>query len=238
MDFFKNRRLTPSDFSSPEAFIQQALVAYGSAAGMAVFEELRAAYAPRPYHNWQHLQHLARMLEVLIAGELDEKFIPRDPRWTQEVDGDWEAVLWALLGHDVIMHEPGKNPVELSANWTQARVLSLTGHSEMAQESARLIRLTDYGAKPPPLSLRDALFVDADMAILGAPAPLYDAYARGILAEYESYGHTPDAVRSGRIAFLRTLNPSTLFHTRTARWYFTEPATVNIARELAFLNAA
>ena len=60
-----------------------------------------------------------------------------------------------------------------------------------AARVAALIDLTArHGRSPPKRSIEDAaLFLDCDMAILGAEPAVFDAYDRGIAAEYR--GHVP-----------------------------------------------
>lgn len=80
-----------------------------------------------------------------------------------------------------------------------------------------------------------ALFLDADLAILGAPPGVYDRYAAAIRNEYQ---HIPEpAYRAGRAAVLEGFAArACLFFSDPGRQLWEEPARQNLARELAGLS--
>ncbi|MFC3551697.1 hypothetical protein ACFOLC_11825 [Lysobacter cavernae] len=140
---------------------------------------LEAAYAtpPRAYHNFQHVQEVLRHYDVVAEG----------PGWLQPA----EAYL-AVLYHDAI-YEAGKRDNEArSAQLAREHLAHWASPQDVdAERVAALIELTArHGSLAPGDVDRDAaLFLDCDMAILGAEPALFDAYDRGIAAEYR--GHVP-----------------------------------------------
>ncbi|HEY0662026.1 MAG TPA: hypothetical protein VGD21_11990 [Lysobacter sp.] len=155
---------------------------------------LEAAYAmpPRAYHNFSHVQEVLRHYDAVAAG----------PGWQQPL----EPYL-AVLYHDAI-YEAGRRDnearsaelaVEHIARW-------LPDAGVDAARVAELINLTArHGTFLPGDVDRDAaLFLDCDMAILGAAPAVFDAYDRGIAAEYR--GHVPAWLfKLNRRRFLKAL---------------------------------
>ncbi len=158
------------------------------------FDALQAAYAspPRAYHNFQHVQEVLRHYHEVTAG----------PGWRQPVE-----VGLAVLYHDAI-YEAGRRD-----NETRSAELAVTHVSRWwstagidAQRVVDLIELTARHGSLQPADVDDeaALFLDCDMAILGAEPALFDAYDRGIAAEYR--GHVPAWLfKLNRRRFLKAL---------------------------------
>lgn len=140
---------------------------------------LETAYATptRAYHNIRHVEEMLRHYRDVAAGA----------GWRQPVE-----VLLAVLYHDAI-YEPGRADNEArSAELAQAHVARwLPDKGIDAGRVAELINLTArHGRLASEEVDRDAaLFLDCDMAILGAEPAMFDAYDRGIAAEYR--GHVP-----------------------------------------------
>ena len=137
---------------------------------------LEAAYAspPRAYHNFQHVLEVLRRYDEAAEG----------PGWKQPV----EAAL-AVLYHDAI-YEAGQSDNEsrsaaLAAEhierWLPSRGIDVARVRELIDLTAR------HGAfAPGDVDEEAALFLDCDMAILGAAPEVFDAYDRGIAAEYRA----------------------------------------------------
>lgn len=138
---------------------------------------LEAAYAtpPRAYHNLQHVHEVLRHYDAVTAG----------PGWRQPAE-----VYLAVLYHDAI-YEAGRRDnearsaelaVEHIARWLPDQGID-------AARVAELIHLTARHGQfaPGDVDGEAALFLDCDMAILGAGPALFDAYDRGIAAEYRSH---------------------------------------------------
>ncbi len=160
---------------------------------------IRAAYAtpPRAYHNDCHVEAVLALYDVVEAG----------PGWSQACE-----VRLAMLYHDAI-YEAGHGDNEArSAELAIAHIARWLPDSGIdTARVAGLINLTarhghfvpgDFGADPSSSDTKH--FLDCDMAILGAEPAAFDAYDRGIAAEYR--GHVPAFVfRLNRRRFLKKL---------------------------------
>ena len=139
---------------------------------------IATAYAtpPRAYHSLAHVGEVLKHFVEVGAG----------PGWTQPAE-----VAAAILYHDAIYVAGAKD------NEARSAVLAREQFAQWPQEGldldrvAALIDMTArHGAWSPsdfPGEGRDAdtrLFLDCDMAILGAAPDVFDAYDRGIAAEY------------------------------------------------------
>ena len=155
---------------------------------------LEAAYAtpPRAYHDFAHVAAVLRHYRDVAAG----------PGWRQPAEV-WLAVLY----HDAV-YEPGQGDNEarsaLLAREHMARWLPDAGID--VDRVAQLVELTARHGQlqPDDVDGDAALFLDCDMAILGAPPAAFDAYDHGIAAEYR--GRVPAFVyRLNRRRFLKAL---------------------------------
>lgn len=155
--------------------------------------ELEIFYAtpPRAYHNFGHVQEVLRHYAEVTEG----------PGWTRPI----EPYL-AVLYHDAIYDAGRKDNESRSAELAVekiARWLPVAG-----VDSARVAQLINYTARHGQLDAADvdrdaALFLDCDMAILGAEPAAFDAYDRGIAAEYR---HVPRWLfKLNRRRFLKAL---------------------------------
>jgi predicted metal-dependent HD superfamily phosphohydrolase len=120
---------------------------------------------------------------------------------------DAAFVGYAIWFHDAV-YQPGEpNNETLSADWART---SLAHDPTLAERVAQVIEMTKNHAEGKADG-DAALFLDMDIAILGAPWATYRAYAAGIRAEYP---HVVDAAfAAGRGAFLE----KQLAHRRTFR---------------------
>lgn len=184
--------------------------------------DLEAAYAtpPRAYHGYAHVRAVLAHCQAVAEG----------PGWVHP-----REVQLAALYHDAI-YEAGRNDNEArSAALARAQVERwLPGAGVDMARVEQLILLT---ARHGTLAAADvdpeaALFLDCDMAILGAPPEVFDAYDRGISEEYA--GHVPGFLfRLNRRRFLKHLlrSPriflSAFFHQR-----LDAPARANLRRRL------
>nr|WP_054664506.1 hypothetical protein [Stenotrophomonas acidaminiphila] len=154
--------------------------------------EIEAAHAqpPRAYHNFGHVQALLQHHRDVAAG----------PGWRQP-----REVALAMLYHDAV-YEAGRGDNEArSAMMARAAIARwLPDAGVDAERVAALIELTArHGhVRGDELDADAALFLDADMAILGAPPDVFDAYDRGIAEEYR--GKVPGLLfRLNRRRFLK-----------------------------------
>lgn len=137
---------------------------------------LEAAYAVpvRAYHHFGHA------LDVLAEVET----LAETPGWRQP-----REVQLAALYHDAV-YEAGRRDNETRsaelarehlARWLPDAGLDVARVVELIELTARHGRLL-----PADVDEEAALFLDCDMAILGAEPTRFDAYDRGIAAEYRS----------------------------------------------------
>lgn len=185
--------------------------------------EVKVAYAqpPRAYHNFAHVQALLHHYRDVADG----------PGWEQPLE-----VLLAVLYHDAI-YEAGRGDNEQrSAQLAQVAIGRWLPETDV--DVARVIALIELTARHGSLRGEEldhdaALFLDSDMAILGAPEPVFDAYDHGIAEEYR--GKVPGFLfRLNRRRFLKGVlaQPriffSDFFHAR-----YDAPARANLRRVTA-----
>lgn len=159
-----------------------------------LWAELEAAYAtpPRAYHNFDHVREVLRHYGEVAAG----------PGWKQPVE-----VALAVLYHDAIYQAGRRDNEARSAELAAAHIARYL--PEAGIEVRRVVELIDLTARhgqidPSQVDEEAALFLDGDMAILGAPPEAFDAYDRGIASEYR--GHVPGPLfRLNRRRFLKGL---------------------------------
>jgi predicted metal-dependent HD superfamily phosphohydrolase len=175
---------------------------------------------PRHYHTIDHVVEVARWYQV----------VAREPGWTHP-----REVFLAVLFHDVVYQAGARDNEQRSAavavdatrRWLDAGID--TAHV------TRLIELTARhgGLRPADVDAETALFLDCDMAVLGAPADVYARYEQGVAAEYLGV-YPPELFAQGRRRFLEGLLAreriylSPFFHAR-----LDEPARANLRNALA-----
>jgi predicted metal-dependent HD superfamily phosphohydrolase len=157
----------------------------------------------RRYHDCSHL------LWLLEEAERRSAFI-EDPAF----------VGFAIWFHDAI-YQPGRADNEAqSAAWARA---ALGFDGARAERVARVIEMTKNHWQGEAAG-DAALFLDMDIAILGAEPAIYRAYAAGVRAEYAQFADS--AYAAGRSAFLDAV----LARTRIFRTGFYETALSSCAR--------
>ena len=188
-------------------------------AATAAFARLAARYRrpPRAYHTLAHARQVVTAVEQLA-------------RYAVEVD----SVRLAAWHHDAV-YEPGATDNEVRSAIFAARSLS---HLPLApariREVERLIRLTATH-RAAPGDDNGQVLSDADLAILGAPPPTYEAYARAIRREYAFV--EADAYRRGRLRVLRhLLARSTIYYTPVWQQEREPRARQNLRREITRLQ--
>ena len=148
----------------------------------------------------------------------------------------FEVAIWY---HDAV-YDPARPDNEArSADLMRAELGDLAD-PDLVERADRMIRLTAGHHLSPdvPAGWRGdtALFLDLDLAVLGASAAAYDAYEAGIAAEYGPV-HGP-AYRPGRAGFLEALlaRPR-LYHSERFHARLDAPARANLRRALAGLRS-
>lgn len=140
---------------------------------------LEAAHAdpPRAYHTLAHAQVVLGEVEAIAAG----------PGWTHP-----REVALAAAYHDAV-HVPGAADNEARSaalvrehvgRWMPDAGIDVDRVAQLIEYTARHGRITASDLADDPAPLDAMRFLDCDMAVLGAPAPVFDAYHRGIAAEY------------------------------------------------------
>ncbi|WP_312709858.1 hypothetical protein [Stenotrophomonas sp.] len=158
------------------------------------WQALEAAYAtpPRAYHHFGHVRAVLQHCQQVAVG----------PGWQQPVE-----VYLAALYHDAVYQAGRKDNEARSAQLALQAIAEVPALAQVdAARVEQLILLTArHGAlRPDEVDAEAALFLDCDMAILGAPAEVFDAYDRGVAEEYR--GVVPGFLyRAGRRRFLQGL---------------------------------
>jgi predicted metal-dependent HD superfamily phosphohydrolase len=162
----------------------------------------------RVYHDQSHL--------IWLLDEADRR---------AALIRDEEHLGYAIWFHDAVRTGPDNET--LSADWART---SLAHEPELAARVARVIEMTKNHAEGDADG-DAALFLDMDIAILGAPWETYCAYAAGIRREYP---HIVDpAFAAGRGAFLaKQLEHARAFRTELYESELAETARANMAWEL------
>lgn len=182
---------------------------------------IRAAYEtpPRAYHSFAHVQAVLGHFHQVAAG----------PGWQAP-----KEVFLAILFHDAIYEAGRKDNEAKSADLARTAIETFLPRAglDVARIEA-LIRLTArHGrVKPSEVDPDAAHFLDCDMAILGAPPEVFDAYDAAIAHEHRATAAF--LYRLGRRRFLKGLLRapriflSDFFHQR-----LDAPARENLRRAL------
>jgi predicted metal-dependent HD superfamily phosphohydrolase len=190
----------------------EAIAVLGGTPG--AWPDLRARYG-EPHRRYHTLSHAAA--------------VARDSAWLAEDLGETDRAIVAVAAwaHDVVYDaKPGEDE-RASARWARE---ALDGVDETHKKRVEgLILATIQHDAPPDDRLATAL-LDADLAVLGAPAEDYAVYAQGVRQEYAKY---PDDVwREGRIAVLERMLARPLYRSEAARTRWATAAETNLAAEL------
>lgn len=167
----------------------------------------------RAYHDLGHLAH--------VFAELDAV-----PLWDP-------AVEWAAWYHDAV-YRPGKRDNERRSAVLARAALEEVGLRHLASRVVQLIEATaTHDARSDDTVAQ--LFLDADMAILGAAPATYERYARGIRREHR--GVPAFLYARGRHHFLRdVLARRSIFLTDHFQRRYEQSARENLRRELRVSN--
>lgn len=173
----------------------------------------------RRYHTREHLVAVLDLVDEL-AGHADDPDLVRLAAWF----------------HDAV-YDPRRGDNEERSAVKAERVLADTDlPPEAVAEVARLVRLTATHT-PGPADRNGQVLCDADLAILGADAERYAAYAAAVRSEY---AFVPEEhFNAARADILRSLLAKpTIFHTPPARERFERRARRNLHQELSRLESA
>lgn len=184
-----------------------------------IFAGLIARHS-EPQRHYHGLSHLTALLALL------DKHAPH----IQPSSPNRLAIWW----HDAIYDPTAKDNEEQSAILARNDLAKLGAPSDLIDDIATIILATKNHWAGPLLGEYD-LFLDADIAILGAPPATYDAYTAAVRKEYA--WASDDAFCAGRSVFLaQALTWPRLFRTDTFETAYAAPARANMQRELATLT--
>lgn len=173
--------------------------------------------AGRAYHGIVHLADcLARLDETPVQAPERDRV---------------EAALWY---HDAVYDSRANDNEERSAVRARRALTDLGITAVVADDVARLVRLTDHQALPQDSAGR--LVCDIDLSILGRPRAEFDAYDAAIRAEY---AWVPDAVyRASRRQVLGALLArDTIYGTEAFRRRYEVQARDNLRRAMSRLES-
>jgi predicted metal-dependent HD superfamily phosphohydrolase len=169
----------------------------------------------RVYHDHSHLVWLLDEADRLGARIRDAAFV--------------EYAIWF---HDAV-YQPGETDNEaVSAEWARA---FLAADADLAERVGRVIEMTRDHAEGEAEG-DAALFLDMDIAILGAPRETYCRYAAGVRREFGVFADS--AFAAGRASFLeKQLARARTFRTDYYDQGLGENARANMAWELEEMRA-
>lgn len=171
----------------------------------------------RKYHNFEHIE---KMIDFLQAYE--------------QVIKDGVGVKLAVYLHDVVYDTKAKDNEGQSAQYAQNYLIQLGVPDNIVAHVLGLIRAT---AKHEVIEddTDSAIFLDADLAILGSSEEDYDKYAAKIRQEYAWV--PDDQYRAGRKTVLTNfLSRPKIYFTERAGKDLEEQSRKNIERELVRLS--
>jgi len=176
----------------------------------------------RHYHSLAHI-------EAMLALAAEFRHALRDP----------EAVEAAIWFHDAVYDSRAKDNEEKSAALAGEKLASRTGPQRLARIRAMIDATATHQlpASGDDDAMKDAaLFLDMDLAILGAGPDAFEAYEKAVRREY---GWVEEPMwRAGRAAVLQGfLARPHIYHSAEFRRRSEAAARRNIERSLAALRA-
>jgi len=183
-----------------------------------LWDEIEKQYGAkgRHYHTMQHLEYMfARLLEH--KGNIAE----------------WDTLIFSVAYHDIVYSATAKDNEEKSACIAVKRLTQINFPPEKMQRCKEQILATSQHLASADHDTN--LFTDADLSILGAPWPAYEAYFKNVRKEYRIY---PDFLYNpGRKkAITHFLEMDYIFKTAAFRDRFEAGARANINAELEILT--
>jgi predicted metal-dependent HD superfamily phosphohydrolase len=179
-----------------------------------LWQEVEQAYQAegRHYHTLPHLNHLLSELT------------PFQSHFKQ-----WDAIVLAIVYHDIVYRVPGNDNEKESADLAENRLQSISFPIAEIDQCKRLIMAT----KKHKANDREIdLFTDADLSILGAEPEAYQQYAAQVRKEYQIF---PDPIyNQGRKKVLsHFLHGPVIFKTPEFFEKYERAARINLQWEAA-----
>ena len=194
---------------------EQALTLLGLAprttTATAIIADLVKRYS-EPHRHWHTSKHLEQMLSTLAE-------------WCDKPD---PALILATLFHDAVYVAGYHTNEELSAALAEKQLTFINAPQQVIRKVQSMILATR--SHSVVTDQNTALLIDADLAILGAPADIYRSYSAAIRREHADI--SPARYRIGRIRFLLgcVIRPR-LFQTPWGR-RIQRQARLNMLREI------
>jgi len=178
--------------------------------------------AHRFYHN---LTHLYNLIQLVDRYEVDI-FAP-------------DLLRWAVFYHDFVYNVGSTSNESDSAEAAGERLSAFLASEELRLVEKYILATAKHQLPPVDEQFTTAeqadcgLFLDFDLAILAAPAPIYQQYTQAIAQEYTTLYH-PTQYREGRRAFLdRFLRTHHTFFLSPTFEPVEEQAMENVLNELS-----
>jgi len=208
-----------------QAFLTRHQTAWNSAwqvAGLrppdaSLLNALTTAYSEphRHYHTLEHLDACLRHLDDMRDSALH-----------------LHEVALALWFHDALYIVGATDNEQRSADWAGTELRAAGAPQAVADRVHALVMVTRHNQ--PPQTPDEALLLDVDLAILGAPAAVFDAYEQQIFREYACI--PPAAFRSNRARILQGfVDREQIYHTPRLRDQREAQARTNLARSIRAL---
>lgn len=201
-----------------QTIFTQLLVSYISEESLIrlLWNEIKNHYSSkgRHYHTLSHLQNMySQLLSVKDAIQ------------------DWDTLLFSLFYHDVIYSSTATDNEERSAGLAEKRLKQIHYPQEKMEKCLQQILATK---KHAPADNDTNFFTDADLSILGADWPDYEAYTKAIRQEYSIY---PDLLyKPGRRKVLKHfLSMEKIYKTGFFQEKYEAIARENMQKEMQLL---
>ncbi len=171
----------------------------------------------RHYHTLEHLDACLRHLA-------DMRALAQRP----------DEVALALWFHDAVYDIGASDNEQRSADWARAALMAAKGAPDAAARVHALILVTRHDHAPQTPDQR--VLLDVDLAILGAPPAVFDAYEQQILREYQAVPQA--AFRSNRRRILQSfLDRPRIYHTPHFHDLREAQARTNLGRSIRGLES-
>jgi predicted metal-dependent HD superfamily phosphohydrolase len=190
-----------------------------------IFQLLIAAYThpDRHYHNLNHIYHLLTILE-----RFDRENSPNSAHLQ-----DSSSVILAAWFHDFV-YDPQAADNEIQSAKAATKLLANLNIPLDLDRIEQLI-LATQGHQIDPDDADLCIFLDADLAILGADPARYEAYRRSIRREYDRVDEA--SYRTGRSRVLASfLQRDRLYYTDLLFDELEAIARVNLQQEISLLE--
>jgi predicted metal-dependent HD superfamily phosphohydrolase len=193
-----------------------------------VFQLLVAAYTKpdRYYHNLDHIDRVLTTIErfTVANGNSAPAMLLQNPF----------AVSLAAWFHDFVYDSQAADN-ELQSAISARELLANIGESSASIERVHQLILATQGHQIDPDDRDRCIFLDADLAILGADPVEYQVYQRSIRREYSWVSDA--AYRAGRIQVLESfLQRDRLYYTDLLFNELESISRCNLDREIAVLR--